>query len=129
MNFVFNPQKDLNMNVGQICKKKQKYKCSLMYRVWKTQLQVRETFSNKSLNGLNKMTCQVIILYGTLTFCCTMAPFYSNKLPYEYMLALRTESEATSWQPFVRPDPWLSSVDHLPSHICKCLTSKKTTMP
>ena len=45
-----------------------------MYRVRKTQLQVRETFSIKSLNGLNKMTCQVIIMYGTLTFCCSMAP-------------------------------------------------------
>ena len=45
-----------------------------MYRVTKTQLQVRETSSIKSLNGLNKMACQVIIMYGTLTFCCTMAP-------------------------------------------------------
>ena len=36
-----------------------------------------------------------------------MLPFYSDELPYEYMLALRTD-EATSWQPFVRPDPWLS---------------------
>ena len=45
-----------------------------MYRVRKTQLQVRETFSIKSLNGLNKMTFQVIIMYGTLIFCCTMAP-------------------------------------------------------
>ena len=26
-----------------------------------------------SVNGLNKMTCRVIIMYGTLTFCCTMA--------------------------------------------------------
>ena len=33
---------------------------------------------------------------------------YSNELPYEYMLALRESDEATSWQPFVRPDPWLS---------------------
>ena len=33
---------------------------------------MRETFSIKSLNGLNKMTCQITIMYGT--FCCTMAP-------------------------------------------------------
>ena len=45
-----------------------------MYRVRKTQLQVRETFSIESLNEFNKMTCQVTIMYGTLTFCCTMAP-------------------------------------------------------
>ena len=32
---------------------------------------------------------------------------YSNELPYEYMLALHESDEATSWQPFVRPDPWL----------------------
>ena len=36
----------------------------------------------------------------------SVASAYSNKLPYEYMLAL--SDEATSWQPFVRPDPWLS---------------------
>ena len=33
--------------------------------------------------------------------------YLSNELPYEYMLALR--NEATSWQPFVRPDPWVRS--------------------
>ena len=36
-----------------------------------------------------------------------MVDIYSNELPYEYMPALRTTDEATSWQPFVRPDPWL----------------------
>ena len=38
---------------------------------------------------------------------------YSNELPYEYMLALRTSDEATSWQPFVRPDPWLNKTEVL----------------
>ena len=37
---------------------------------------------------------------------------YSNELPYEYILALRSH-EATSWQPFVRPDPWLKQNNHL----------------
>ena len=58
-------KKNINTNV---------FSCEAVYRVRKTQLQVRETFSIKSLNGLNKMTCQVIIMYGTLTFCCTVAP-------------------------------------------------------
>ena len=56
-------------------KKKNVLSWEAVYRVRKTQLQVSETFSIKSLNGLNRMTCLVIIMYGTLTFCCTMAPF------------------------------------------------------
>ena len=44
----------------------------------------------------------------------TLSYSVSDELPYEYMLALRESDEATTWQPFVRPDPrpcpwaWLS---------------------